>query len=166
MVASRDRGRKQDERTCPGASKETARAACGGGVGRGGQRSHRHIMSSDFFPSPAIALLCLPSPTPLHIIEPKRESRAQTPTCLSVKMPRRFNNISCPLRFQPRRGEFIPPSDKTQTVISDKRNGKGRVRPIRFNHVWRNVILEDTRAERLDVDISYYAKRRVLNLRI
>ena len=40
------------------------------------------------------------------------------------------------------------------------------VQPIRFNHVWRNVILEDTRAERVDTGISYYAKRRVCTPRI
>lgn len=164
MGASRDRARKPDERTCPGAHRETAKV----GVwveGRGGSfRSHRHIMS-------LIALTffsLLPSVSSLaHSVrlcshhQPHESSYAhKTLMCLSEKMPNHFNNISCHLCFH--RGLRVCPSvGWKQTVISDKRNGNAECRPIRFNHLWRNVILEDTRAEWVDMGIRYYAKRRV-----
>lgn len=123
----------------------------------GGEWSHRHIMSLI-----ALTFSLLPislSTRPLRLCS-HHQPGPQTLMCLSEKMPNHFNNISCHLCFHQGLGSLF------FRRVNAGRNfrqteWKCRVQPIGLNHVWRNVILEDTRAEWLDMGISYYAKRRV-----
>lgn len=163
MGASRDRARKPDERTCPGAQRETVRAGVGvRGVGRGMGGSE--ATGTLCFSLPWLFLSChqsLHSPTPSLLTSSATQKPCpQTLMCLLEKMPNHFNNISCHLCFHQGLGSLF-----LRRINADcnfrQTQWKCRLQPIRFNHVWRNVILEDTRAERVDMGISYYAKRRV-----
>lgn len=108
----------------------------------------------------------LHSPTPSLLTSSAAQKPClQTLMCLLEKMPNHFNNISCHLCFHRGLGSLF-----LRRINADcnfrQTQWKRRLQPIRFNHVWRNVILEDTRAERVDMGISYYAKRRVHTLRL
>lgn len=89
-------------------------------------------------------------------------------------MPRHFNSISCHLRFHRGLGvcssvAHIKKEKKEEETDCNFKQAqwKCRVQPIRFNHVWRNVILEDTGAESgADAGIGYAAKKKISRVRI